>query len=148
MLDIKIKIDAKQVLDLLEKADSAKLKEKMANAVADEVVLPALHKYPTQSGKKMQFKSAKQRAFVIAAIKRGDIQVPYRRSGDYGRSFEKSPIADGLVLRSNLAYAPYVRGEPQASYHKGNWTTLDELTTLLEADAALAATAAIVEELT
>lgn len=146
-VDIKITIDASDALRALAKLDESTLRPKIANAVADEVVLPALHKYPPQSGKPMKFQTSAQRKAFFAKLRSGEITVPYRRTGRFGRSFEKRPIADGLALTSNLAYAPFVRGPGQASYHKGNWDTLDELAEQLEGDAALAATAAIVEEI-
>lgn len=147
MIDIKVTIDTRAVLDMLEKADGKALREKMANAVADDVVLPALHKYPTPSRKKMQWASDKARRFFFAQLRAGAIQVPYRRTGEYGRSFQKQTIPDGVALVSHLAYAPYVRGPGQAAYHKGTWDDLETLALSLEADAALAATAVIVEEL-
>lgn len=145
MLDTKITIDASAALAVLQAIQDPAMRERMAERVADEVVLPALAKYPEQSHKKMEWKSAKQRAYVMAAIRSGDIQVPYVRTGDYGASFQKQPFADGLALVSNLSYAPFVRGPGQAEYHKGNWTTLEDLADQLELDAALAALAEIVE---
>lgn len=145
MVDFSVKIDISQAQAALDALDPRALTLKIANAVADEVVLPALHKYPPQSGKKMQWASEKQRRFVMAQIRAGAIQVPYRRSGDYGRSFQKQQMGDGVNLVSGLAYAPYVRGPGQAAYHRGTWDTLEDLATQLEGDAALAATAAIVE---
>ncbi len=144
--DLKVTIDVTQALKALEAIDSPATRTAVATTVADEVVLPALHKYPPKSGKKMQWASDKQRRFFFAQLRAGAIQVPYQRTGDYGRSFEKQGISDGVALVSGLAYAPYVRGPGQAAYHKGNWTSLEELATSLESLAALAATAAIVEE--
>src|SRR5512147_2411734 len=131
MIDAKITIDVSQALAVLDKIEDTTLYEKMANAVADEDVLPALQKYPTASRKKMEGVSAKQRAYVMAAIRDGRITVPYQRSGDYGRSFQKQAIGGGLALVSELPYAEYVRGPGQAAYHKGTWDTLDNLATAL-----------------
>lgn len=147
MFDIKITIDTKKALDILQKATSPALPGKIANAVADEDVLPALHKYPPQSGKPMPMTTKQRRAF-FAKLRSGAIQVPYRRTGAFGRSFQKEQTAKGVDLVSNLAYAPYVRGPGQAAYHKGNWDTLEVLTESLEGEAALTATGVIVKELT
>lgn len=147
MIDLSLTIDVRQALAALQALDIGALTPKIANAVADEDVIPALHKYPSQSGKKMQWASDKQRRFVMAAIRRGDIQVPYRRTGDYGNSFMKQPTSDGVALVSNLSYAPFVRGPGQAEYHRGTWDTLEELADGLEADAALTATGVIVDEI-
>lgn len=145
MIDAKIEIDATAVLAVLQAIQDPDMKARAAERAADEVVLPALQKYPTQSHKKMEWKSEKQRRFVMAAIQSRDIQVPYVRSGDYGSSFQKQPFSDGLSLVSNLSYAPFVRGPGQAEYHKGNWTTLEDLASELELDATLAALAEVVE---
>lgn len=146
MLDLKM--DTKELEALLNRiGNNEELVQKIGNAIADDLVLPALAKYPPQSGKKMQWASAKQRAYVIWAIKQGIIQVPYRRSGAYGRSFTKQPFTGGLALVSGLGYAPYVRGQEQAAYHKGNWTDLDTLALELEPQAGQIAEATIVKEI-
>lgn len=152
MLDIKV--DTAEAEALLNRvADMDAMVRKIANAIADDLVLPALVKAPSPSGKKMQFVSAKQRAYVIWAIKQGIINVPYRRTGDYGRSFEKQPNSTGMSLVSGLSYAPYVRGpgsgggDPQAAYHKGNWDTLDTLAEQLEPQARDVAEQVIVKEI-
>lgn len=147
MIDVKITVDASDVLRLLDKLDEDKLRPKIADAVADEVVLPALKKYPPKSNKPMKFQSAGQRKAFFAKLRAGSIRVPYQRTGKFGSSFEKQRTAAGVNLTSSLSYAPYVRGPGQAAYHKGNWDTLEQLADNLEGDAALAATAVIVEEL-
>jgi hypothetical protein len=119
--------------------------QRIAEKVADEVIIPNLAKYPAPSGKKMQFKSARQRAFVMAAIKTGDIQVPYQRTGNLSASYQKVPTGNGLLLTSSLPYAEYVRGPGQAPYFKGTWPTHEDIARDSESDAALSATAAMVE---
>jgi len=145
MIDMSITIDATPALTVLHAITDDALYEKMANAVADEDVLPALMKYPSPSGAPMRFKSAKQRAYVIAAIRSGAIQVPYQRTGRTGSSYAKQSIAGGVAVVSNLASAEYTRGPGQAEYHRGNWTTHEELAIELEADAALTALGVIVD---
>lgn len=147
MIGLDVKIDVADALRILDKIDDPALVRKIAEAVADEDVKPALAKYPPRSGKKMQWASDAQRRGFFARLRAGAITVPYQRTGDYGRSFQKQPISNGIALVSGLAYAPYVRGPGQAAYHKGNWTTLDELAQSLEADAALTATGVIVDEI-
>lgn len=158
MLDIKIKVDAKQVLDMLDKIDSPQLREKAAESVADQVVLPALAegKYPKASGRTRKdvygtaFKTDKQRRFFFAALASGAISIPYQRSGDTGTSYQKRPIPDGISVYSDKPSAGYTRGDgnnPQVAYFRGVWDTHEELAKQLEGDAALAATAAIIEEL-
>lgn len=146
MLDVTIDIaEAQRMID--RATDEAKLTRAIADAVADDLVLPALAKSPAQSHKKMQFVSAKQRRAFFAMLRDGVIDVPYRRTGDYGRSFVKQPDSTGMTLASNLAYAPYVRGPGQAAYHKGNWTDLETLAQELEPQAEGIAEDVIVKEI-
>lgn len=146
MVDLSVKIDVSDVLAALAALDPKALEHAIANAVADEVVLPKLAKYPGRSGKKMQFVSERQRRFVMASIRSGDIRVPYHRTGRLSGSWQKQPISGGLALVSRLDYAPYVVGDgEQAAYHKGTWDTVADVADKSEADAALAATAAVVE---
>lgn len=149
MINGSIKIDYKQALDLLDKAESPALKQKMAERVADDVVLPALRKsnYPNASGKKMQWASEKARRYFFAAILPSG-GFPYQRSGRTGDSYMKQAIPDGVTVKSGLASAAYTRGPGQAAYHRGNWETYEELAQRLEPAAEVAATAVIVEELT
>lgn len=147
VIDLSVTIDTADVLRALVAVDDPHNAQRIANEVADQVVLPNLAKYPGASGKKMKWKSEKQRRFVIAAIRLGDIQVPYHRSGNLSAAYQKQPIADGLALVSSAPYAAYVRGggPDQAEYHKGNWDTHEAIAQQSEADAALVATATLVE---
>lgn len=148
MIDAKIKVDMQSALAALKAADPDALRPKIANAIADEDVLPALQKYPTPSRKKMEWVSDKQRRFVIAAIRTGDIQVPYQRTGQTGVSYAKIPASDGIIVRSGLPSAAYTRGStegPAAPYHRGTWPSHEELAEQLEPDAVLTATGVIVD---
>lgn len=146
MIGLDVKIDVADVLRILDKIDDPALARKIAEAVADEDVLPALQKYPPQSGKPMRM-TPKQRAWFFAQLRAGAISVPYQRTGRYGQSFQKQPASNGVSVVSGLSYAPFVRGPGQAAYHKGNWDTLEQLAESLEADAALTATGVIVDEI-
>lgn len=150
MINASIKVDSQSAIDALKAADPDALRPKIANAIADEDVLPALQKYPTPSRKKMEWVSEKQRRFVIAAIKTGDIQVPYSRTGATGSSYVKVPTSDGVTVRSGLPSAAYTRGStdgPAAPYHRGTWPSHEEVAENLEADAVLTATGVIVDEI-
>jgi len=93
----------------------------IAEAVADQAVIPAFQTMPAASGKKMNFVSNKQRAFVMAAIKSGAIQVPYRRTGKIGDA-QKQPNVSGLDVTLPVAYSDLVRTRgQQAKYHTGTW---------------------------
>lgn len=146
MIDTTITIDTTQALKALDAIDAPATRQKMASAVADENVLPALRQYPPQSGKKMTFVSEKQRRYVMAAIRSGAIQVPYHRTNRYGTSFQKQVIPDGIAAVSQLSYAPFVRGPSQSPYHRDTWDDLEALASSLEDAAAITATAALLDE--
>lgn len=147
MIDVRITVDATEALRILEKASSPALPGKIANAVADEDVLPALRTYPSPSGKKQGFKSDKSRRWFFAALADGKIDVPYRRTGKTAASYHKQTTGDGVDVTSSLPSAVYTRGTPQAAYFKGTWETHEALAKNLELDAALTATGVIVSEI-
>lgn len=103
---------------------------------AAHYVLSQVPDYPPQQHKKQPFVSARQRRYVMAAIKRGDISTPYRRTGTLGRSIttEVRTIGGSVqgVIGTNTTYAPWVISDeetpdgigPQSHYHEGNWWTL------------------------
>lgn len=125
------------------------LQRTIAEAVAKEAVEPELAKEPFRATrKKMQFVSAKQRGFVISAIKRGDIQVPYRRTGQIGIS-EQHQTTAGIDVVVPVEYSDLVRTKgKQARYHEGTWPTTDEIAAQIEGDTAeLIGTAAVLEAL-
>lgn len=94
-------------------------------------------KYPAKhgSGRPMQWVSVKQRAAVMAMIRRGEIEVPYRRgkspgSESLGRRWTIDEQDDGLtaIVGNNASYGPYVQGEQQSAYHReGGWKTTDQV---------------------
>lgn len=108
----------------------------VADAVADEAVLPELAKYPAPSGKAQPFKSSKQRRFFFAALRRGQISVPYRRTGRLGSSFKKQPFSGGTDVVSTLGYADLVVGEKQGGYFKGTWPNVKQVAAKIEGDTA------------
>jgi hypothetical protein len=122
MIDIRLDIDAAAAQRALDRLDDQALTPRVAERVEKEVIRPALMQYPAPSGKKQAFASDKARRFFFAAVKSGRITVPYRRSGALGRDWATTP-----------------------KYHKGTWPTDQQLVKEREGDAALAATAEIVE---
>jgi hypothetical protein len=145
MLTITITID--DAIRALKRLEDSRLPTKIAEAVANEVVLPALVKYPAASRRTQPFVSAKQRKYFFAALRRGQIEVPYRRTGDLGSRWAKQPFGGGLALRSTIGYSELVVGDggKQAAYHRGTWPSMTETAKRSEADAALAATAIVVK---
>lgn len=122
----------------------------IAEKVAKEAVEPELAKEPfrTPPYKKMQFVSARQRAFVMAAIRRGDIQVPYRRTGQIGIS-QQQQTTSGIDVVVPVEYSDYVRTKTkQARYHNPLWPTDEDIAREIEADEAeIIGTAAVIEAL-
>lgn len=145
MIDLKITINVDDTLRALDRLDEDRLRPKIANAVADEDVIPALRKYPTPSRRPQPPRSAAQRRKVFALIKAGEI--PYQRTGKTGMSYHKVATSQGVDVTSDLASAAYTRGPGQAPYHKGTWPSHEELADSLSADAALTATGVIVSEI-
>jgi hypothetical protein len=126
----------------------ADLARTIADRVADEAVIPELAKEPMRSGKKMIFKSQKQRAFVMAGIRKGTLDVPYRRTGKIGMS-EKHPTSNGIDVVVPVGYSDLVRTKgKQAAYHQGTWPTDQDVAKKIEGDTAeLIGTAAVLEAL-
>ena len=79
----------------------------------------------------MQWKSEKQRRFVMMMWKRGQLRIPYLRGTGNGlngsetlnRSYRVDLDGDSAVLMSSASYAPYVVGDQQAEIHKNRWKT-------------------------
>ncbi len=143
-----VKIDVSDLESKLGRINPADLARTIAADVADEAVVPEMAKYPSPSGKKQPFKSAQQRKFFFAALKKGQISVPYRRTGKTGTT-TKQQIGSGVDVVSTAAYSDLTRTKgKQADYHKGTWPTTDEIAQKVEGDAAeLIATAAVIKEL-
>lgn len=95
-----------------------------------ERIWSELQVYPPPSRKKFNFKSERQRRFVMAAIRTGMLRVPYyrRHSGGLAGSWRRrvEERARGLVgiVASKISYGPYVMSPSlQAEYHRGTWPT-------------------------
>ena len=142
------KIDASD-LKKIEALLSGPLGQDIAQAVADEAVIPELAKEPFRTpGKKMVFASAKQRAFVMASIRSGAIQVPYVRTGKIGET-QKRTTSSGVDVAVPAPYSDLVRTKgKQARYHEGTWPTTEDIAQDIEADEAeLIGTASVLKAL-
>jgi hypothetical protein len=85
--------------------------------------------------RRMTWKSAQQRRGFFAALNRGEIRVPYRRTGHLGRSWSfrvqrsrQETIGEignnASDRRTGKRYGPYVMShESQARIHQGVWDT-------------------------
>ncbi len=145
----KARIDISDLERKLNEVTGPDLVRAIAEAVAKEAVEPELAKEPFRATrKKMQFVSAKQRAFVMAAIRSGDIQVPYRRTGQIGIS-EQHPTTNGIDVVVPVEYSDLVRTRgKQARYHQPLWDDTETISQRLEADVVeVIGTAAVIEAL-
>ncbi len=146
----KAKIDISDLQKKLAQVTGPDLVRTIAQAVAKEAVEPELAKEPFRAPpyKKMQFVSNKQRAFVMAAIKDGRIQVPYRRTGAIGIS-QQQQTTNGIDVVVPAEYSDLVRTKgKQAKYHDPLWPTTEAIAQKLEADVVeVIGTAAVVEAL-
>lgn len=94
-----------------------------------------LVRYPAPFRGRYPWVSEKQRRYVIAAIRRGDIKVPYVRTGTYGRAWKVIKTGEGYALtgeaisrRDGRDYTKYVGGDAygtrQARVHQGRWALM------------------------
>ena len=145
----KAKIDISDLQKKLAQVTGPDLTRDIAKKVADEAVEPELAKEPfrAQPYKKMQFVSNKQRAFVMAAIKDGRIEVPYRRTGKIGIS-EQHQTTNGIDVTVPAEYSDLVRTKGRQAKYLDYWPTTEDIAAKLEADVVeVIATAAVVEAL-
>lgn len=62
--------------------------------------------------------SAAQRRYVMAAIARGDIQIPYRRTGKLSSGWKVERAGLNSQIVNDVPYAPYVQGTYTQSNHE------------------------------
>ena len=135
MAELSIKFDQTKVNQLFARLDAATAKATIRPALERGLgTLQAdLATYPAPSRKPQPPKSRAQRIKQIMLAKEG--KIPYRRTGDLGRSWttEVSETADGIrgtvgnAVKSRdtgFSYGPLVQGaDTQAAYHADNWHT-------------------------
>lgn len=93
--------------------------------------------YPSASHRPQRFVSNEHRRGFFGKLRRGDIEVPYKRgmspgSEKLGQSWNVEASANGMVVTVGTAasYAKLVQGQPgeQAGYHAGTgWRRIDEV---------------------
>jgi len=83
--------------------------------------------YPPVRRQSQPFKTERQRRYFFAALRSGEIEVPYRRKGAGGGLAGNWTVVfttDGAIVGNNKDYGPYVMGtRDQSNYHEGNWKT-------------------------
>ena len=146
MLDISIDLS-----DLVAKLNAlgsdATLGKSIADAVADEAVIPEVAKYPAQSHRRQPFKSSASRRAFFAGLRRGSITVPYRRTGALGGSAVKQPFQSGVQVSWTASHSDIVIGEKQAKYFD-NWKSVTKVAAAVEQnDAELIGTAEVLKRL-
>jgi hypothetical protein len=126
-----IRVDISEVL---EKLDMRVMKDVVADALggAADIIRADIKTYPgRQSSGPQQWKSDRQRRWFFAALRRGEIQVPYRRQGTLGRSWtrEIDRSKPAAIIGTHVKYAPYVQdANRQAPMHARNaWTTAQDV---------------------
>lgn len=132
-----IRIDYSDIAEAAQKVKGgmATLTQEMRRAVDESLAFAQnfVAKYPPRSSsKRMVFKSDKQRRWFFWALRSGQIDVPYRRTGTLGKSWTTDVRVTSENIRGVLGnvrpYAPYVQDEErQAQMHKGHWPTVQML---------------------
>lgn len=149
MLTMTVQVTGIQEVErVFAKLTSPTLPATIGQRIAKEVVLPKLAQYPPASRRKQPFVSSQQRKYFFAALRSGSIAVPYRRSGALGKpdNWSQAQAGGTRTLTSKQPYSDLVRGDKkQAAYFKGVWPTVDQVARASEFDAALVATAVLVE---
>lgn len=92
---------------------------------------------PPPSNYRMVWKSERQRRWFFAALRSGQISVPYRRTGTLGRRWTTavtvSPAEIRGVVGNVTAYGPFVQSqESQANVHQGRWRTAERVAQEME----------------
>lgn len=136
-MPVSIEIDSKSVAALFAKLGMAAANQTLTPPMERGVwrLRTYLQLYPPQSHKPQPAKSRKQQIKQIILAKQG--KIPYKRTGNLGRSWKTSVSADanglvGIVENSVVSpegrhYAPLVQGKlTQVVYHQGTWLNTDE----------------------
>lgn len=88
-----------------------------------------LKQYPPRfSGQGPGFKSERQRRWFFAALRAGQISVPYQRSGILGRGWRVTAHGQTQVeVTNDTEYTKWVQVQSsQARIHQGRWRTVEE----------------------
>lgn len=128
-----IKIEVRGAKELAESLDSNEFKKVINTSLvaAAGTLRSVVRTYPVQRlGRKQPFKSEKQRRFFFAALRSGEIRVPYRRTGTLGKKWAIGNIRWNRVkIGNNTPYARFVQGEEdQSKFHRqGGWQTTEAI---------------------
>ena len=126
----------KLLLEEVGKRVSAVLKIQGVNDYPKATGKPLAKRYRWKDGKLHKFKSLRAQRGFFAALARGDINIPYRRTGKLAESITVTTQSkrEGLVISVGIPkgspagkYAGWVVGNPQSRYFKSrsNWKPLE-----------------------
>jgi hypothetical protein len=106
------------------------------NEAADEILdTEGLRKYPPVNRPPRGFKTDKQRRFFFAALRKGQIEVPYRRGASpgserYGTHWEVETVGLTTTIGNAVSYAEILAGNDtqQSTYMAGiGWRQLEQV---------------------
>ena len=122
---------------LLRKITTLEQMRQLAAAVKSAAlhVKGKIAQYPAESHRPQPFVSDKQRRGFFAKLRKGKIDVPYRRgaspgSQSLGRKWTIASSNGGLTVTvgNNVSYGPLVQGEKQTGYHATTgWRTVEQV---------------------
>lgn len=136
---IKITIDTSDLDSKLSALDIGAMRTAVGVGVA-ESARDVMAAYPPAAHKSQPFRSDKSRRFFFAALRKGQITVPYQRGNDprsetMGRKWSIQPTNDGAQAVNAASYSDLVQGaQTQAGYHRGVWKTDEDAARQLEQD--------------
>ena len=124
-----------RIADILSEGERGRVLGQTVGAVG-ELLHEKVREYPRQryvsrrAAYGVTFFSARQRRWFFAALRSGELQIPYGRTGrlrDGWRIEERSTKEVGLV--NEVAYAPYVMGAGTQSRHERavGWQTVQDI---------------------
>ncbi len=127
-------------LNLLARSDGGRALLRKASMAGALTALSFIKPYPEKNRPSRSsvygqtWKSAKQRRYFFFALRKGIIQVPYRRglspgSQRLGRSWTAKQVDDtSVAIGTNVSYARMVKDEgAQTKYMKAvGWTTIQQ----------------------
>ena len=113
-------------LRAIEAVQGPGIRRAVGVAVAELAVIPAVQPYPDASGKKMEFKTAKQRRYIMRKIRLEEMKLPYKRTYRLLQGWRFQGSDTGATVTNTAPHAELVVGEQQADYHKGTWKTVLE----------------------
>ena len=113
----------------LEGIPNDELKKRIADAVAQEGVIPRARYYPPEPGRPQPFKTTKQRRAFFAMLRDGRIKVPYPRTNRLRNAWQQVN-GDPFTVSNDTRYATLVQGQKneQARYHEQTgWFTVERI---------------------